>query len=252
MSAVTPGVEGVGAMVPPLPDLDLHLFREGTLRRMADCFGAVLVTGDAADGHHGAHFAVWAPNARSVSVVGDWNGWDHGADPMVPGSARRVEAVVRRGRPGHTSTSIAGTHRRHEGSRRPTRWRSAARSRRGPARWSGTSTTRGATTAGWTRRRRNDAARAPMTVYEVHSGSWRRDRLTTRAGSSATARSPRCWSSTSAALGFTHVELLPVMEHPFYGSWGYQATGLLRPHPPLRHPSGLMALVDTLHQAASA
>jgi 1,4-alpha-glucan branching enzyme len=89
---------------------------------------------------------------------------------------------------------------------------------------------------------------APWSIYEVHLGSWMREPAIT-ARRSATARSASGWPSTPGRLGFTHVELMPVLEHPFYGSWGYQVTGYFAPTGRYGTPDDLMAMIDTLHQA---
>ena len=110
----------------------------------------------------------------------------------------------------------------------------------------GRSTTTGATTTGCATRAARNALDAPMSIYEVHLGSWRR--AATAAARSATARLRTPLAEYAPRLGFTHVELMPVTEHPFYGSWGYQTTGYFAPTARYGTPQDFMYLVDTLHQ----
>jgi 1,4-alpha-glucan branching enzyme len=223
----------------------MHLFNEGTHYRAYRVFGSHLLTHE---GHAGTHFAVWAPNAGSVSVMGDFNGWSRDTHPLRPtGSTGVWEGFV-------------------PGLGRGTVYKYAVRSRNGAYlvdkadpyaihaevppntgsvvwdldyAWSD---------AEWmTTRPGRHALTAPMSIYEVHLGSWmRRPEEGYRSLSYreiATRLADHC-----ERLGFTHVELLPVTEHPFFGSWGYQTTGYFAPTSRYGTPQDFMFFVDHLHQ----
>jgi 1,4-alpha-glucan branching enzyme len=216
-------------------EVDLYLINEGRHERLWTALGAHVLP-------EGVSFAVWAPNAREVRVVGDFAGWGpydgvpmgrlgdsgvwwttavgaevgdrykyrvHGqdgvwrdkADPL----ARRAEAPPR--------TASVVDHSRYE-------W--------GDADW-------------LARRSRSDPYREPISIYEVHLGSWRENRSYLELAAELV--------DYVTGMGFTHVELLPVMEHPFGGSWGYQVTGYYAPTARFGDPDGFRALVDRLHQA---
>ncbi|HSP98532.1 MAG TPA: 1,4-alpha-glucan branching protein GlgB [Candidatus Dormibacteraeota bacterium] len=229
----------------PLTDQDLYLFNEGTHCRIYDVLGAHPRT---VDGRAGTHFAVWAPNADHVSVIGDFNHWQRGAHPLaVRGRSGIWEGFIDGVGAGaiykyHVASRFAGYKvdkadplaRRsevppHTGSivALPAHdWRDAA--------WM----------AQRAERQRIDR---PQAIYEVHLGSWQRapedpSRLLTYA-----EVAPRL-AAYARDLGFTHVELLPVMEHPFYASWGYQTTGYFAPTARYGTPEDFMAFVDVLHQ----
>jgi 1,4-alpha-glucan branching enzyme len=224
---------------------DLHLFNEGTHLRLYERLGAHVVgSGDQAS----THFAVWAPNAETVSVVGDFNAWNATRTPLAPIGSSGVWG-------GRVSGIGMGTRykyhvaSRHGGYRVDKADPFAFRTEIPPAtasivwdlgyEWNDRN---------WMRERRDRQTLArPMAVYEVHLGSWRRvpeegNRfLTYREMAPALADYAR-------RMGFTHVELLPVMEHPFYGSWGYQVTGYFAPTARFGEPQDFMYLVDVLHQ----
>ena len=232
---------------PTVGEVDLHLLGEGSHLRPWRVLGARVMRHQGADG---VAFAVWAPNARSVRVVGDWNGWDGRSHPMrclgssgiweifIPGLgpgarykyeiltqdsslllkadpyARRCEA------PPGTASIVEGVS--------SYAWGDEAWMARRAARWAGD---------------------GPVAIYEVHLGSWRRAwdgeswrKLTYR---ELAERLP----AYCQELGFTHVELMPVMAHPFEGSWGYQVTSYYAPSPTLGSPDDLRYLIDMLHQA---
>ena len=218
-----------------LGELDLHLLGEGRHERLWERLGAHLV-GDEGDG---VRFAVWAPNARGVSVVGDWNFWAEDADPLEPQGASGVWAgVAPNAREGHAyKLAVRGA----DGVARLKADPLAFRAEVPPATASIVYRSRHAwSDAAWLERRRaTDPLEVPMSAYEVHAGSWRqglgwRD-LADELGEHV------------AELGFTHVELLPVMQHPFGPSWGYQVSGYYAPHAPLGTPDDLRAFVDALH-----
>ena len=225
-----------------LTDHDIYLFREGTHAKLYEKLGCQLDAGGT-----GGLFSVWAPNAREVSVIGEWNGWRAGADPLRPrtdGSGiwqGRAEAVRR----GHTYkyriVSRIGGHTAEKAD--PFALCAELPPATGSRAWT--------LEYDWqddewmqTRARRN-ALDAPMSIYEVHLGSWRRRDnafLDYRALAHELADYVR-------DLGFTHVELMPVTEHPFYGSWGYQTTGYFAPTARYGSPQDFMYFVDHLHRS---
>ena len=226
---------------PMMTDLDIHLFREGTHARLYDCLGCHLAPGD-----KGAQFAVWAPNARAVSVIGDWNGWNAKADPLSPrpdgsGIWEGKAAGVRSGH-GYKFRieSQAGGHVAEKADP------FALLAECPPA----TASRAWALNYEWqdaqwmsTRARRN-ALDSPVSIYELHPGSWRRkDGAFLGYRELAHELAPYI-----REMGFTHVELMPVTEHPFYGSWGYQTTGYFAPTARYGTPQDFMYLVDHLHQ----
>ncbi len=217
-----------------LQDLDLHLIGEGRHERLYEKLGAHVR-------ENGVAFAVWAPNATAVSVVGDFNGWDGRANPLVQRGVSGVwEAVVENAKvgdrykyelhprgggltlradpvafaaevPPSTASVIAGNaHRWHDEA--------------------------------WLERRRASEPHAgPISIYEVHLGSW-------RVGANFRETAEQL-ADYALDLGFTHIELLPVMQHPFSGSWGYQVTGYFSPNAAWGTGDDFRAFVDTLHQA---
>ncbi len=232
---------------PSLTDLDLHLLGEGTHYRLYDKMGAHPARLSGVDGYR---FAVWAPNARRVSVVGDWNGWDGRRHPMrlhpangiwelfIPGVGHharyKFEILSASGAPlALKSDPFAFTFE-------PDTPRTAAVTSPLDRRVWGDQ-------AWMAERGRRHRLGEPLSVYEVHLGSWRRvpeegDRFL-----SYRELAPRL-ADYVTAMGFTHVELLPVMEHPFYGSWGYQTIGYYAPTRRYGEPDDFMAFVDHLHQ----
>ena len=223
-----------------LTDQDIYLFREGTHGRLFEHFGSRL----SADGS-GAHFAVWAPNAAEVSVIGDWNGWNAAANRL---RQRSDESGIWEG-------SVPGVQRGQ-----PYKYRITSRNRGysvekadpfsvlcelPPATasrvWTLDYTWKD---AAWmsTRASRNGLS-APMSTYELHVGSWRR-----KDGNFLNYRElAHALGDYLTDLGFTHVELMPITEHPFYGSWGYQTTGYFAPTARYGTPQDLMYFVDHLH-----
>jgi 1,4-alpha-glucan branching enzyme len=230
-----------------ISDADLYLFAEGRHLRVADMLGAHPLPGGA-----GTRFAVWAPNAREVSVLADSNGWTPGAAPLaVRGPSGVWEGII----PGIAAGDAYKFHiaSHHDGYRVDKADPVAIRAEHPPR----TASVVWDLDYAWgdaewmARRREASALDAPITIYELHLGSWRRvpgedDRpLTYREIAPLVAEHV-------TRLGFTHVELLPVTEHPFYGSWGYQTTGYFAPTARYGTPQDFMALVDILHQAGIA
>lgn len=230
---------------------DLYLFNEGRHVRLYQKLGAHL---GQRDGKPGARFAVWAPNAASVSVMGDFNGWSGTANPLAPsGESGIFEGFI----PGAQKGQRYVFHlvSRYDGYRIDKADPFAVHAQVPPERasvlwdldyeWGDTA---------WIEARREQhnrgSLRGPMSIYEVHLGSWRR--VPDEAGTWQRSLSYRELADSLPQyvreLGFTHVELLPVMEHPFYGSWGYQVTGYFAPTSRYGTPQDLMYLIDTLHR----
>jgi 1,4-alpha-glucan branching enzyme len=225
--------------------LDLHLFAEGQHWQLYEKLGAHLTE---VDGARGTAFHVWAPNAQRVSVVGDFNGWDGRRHPMrkllgcgvwelfIPGVSEGAHykyevkqshgAIVLKSDPfaffGQYGTSTASLVF------------DLARYQWGDGEW-------------MEKRRQVEPQRAPMSIYEVHLGSWRR-RV-------EEAHRPLSYRELADQLveyvcemGYTHLELMPVVEHPFEGSWGYQVTGYFAPTSRWGNPDELRHLIDRAHQ----
>jgi 1,4-alpha-glucan branching enzyme len=234
-----------------LTEQDIYLFREGTHFRAYEKLGAHPSEGEPAraGGAAGTHFAVWAPNAARVSVVGDFNGWRPDAHPLQQrqDSSGIWSAFV----PG---VKIGALYKYHIDSRvngytvqkadpyaffneRPPRTASVVWDL--SYEWGDSE---------WMRNRaRNNAADAPWSIYEVHMGSWRR--VPGEHNRSLSYRElAHALGDYVSEMGFTHVEFLPVMEHPFYGSWGYQVTGYFAPTSRYGTPQDFMYLVDHLHR----
>jgi 1,4-alpha-glucan branching enzyme len=228
-----------------LTDDDVYLFNEGSHLELWRKLGAHLTE---VDGVAGCHVAVWAPTAREVAVVGDHNGWDPASHPlrvrgvsgiwegfvpgMVHGTAYKYRIVHQDG----TAKDKADPYAVHT----ETPPHTASKVWDPSYDWSDGEwlATRG-------ERQRLDA---PMAVYELHLGSWRHvvDEHGERSMNYREIAQPL--ADHLDALGFTHVELLPIMEHPFYGSWGYQTTGFFAPTSRFGTPQDLKYLIDTLHQ----
>ena len=229
---------------PQLGEIDMHLFSEGNHREIGRVFGSQVVE---VDGVAGVRFAVWAPNARRVSVVGDFNGWDGRRHPMrlrfpsgvwelfiprlQPGDAYKYEILGPQGVLPLKADPVALATEHPPGTAsvvaRPLeyQWRDAD----------------------WLQRRKAlQAYDAPMSIYELHAGSWQRaddDRLYD-------------WHELAERLipyvvemGFTHIELMPIMEHPFGGSWGYQPLSQFAPSARYGTAHDFATFVDACHQA---
>ena len=218
---------------------DRYFFGEGTHSRLYDQLGCHL----RAEG--GARFAVWAPNAASVSVVGDWNGWNGDAHPLEPhedtgiwtGSVCEVEpgqAYKYRIRSRHNGYQVDKADPLAFFCEPPPATASRAWSLDytwGDGEW-------------MAKRGPRNALDAPMSIYELHLGSWQR-----RDGRFLGYRElAPLLADYMHEMGFTHVELMPVTEHPFYGSWGYQTTAYFAPTSRYGTPQDFMYLIDHLHQ----
>jgi 1,4-alpha-glucan branching enzyme len=232
---------------PLLGDVDLHLFSEGTHWQLAERLGANVVT---IDGVSGVGFAVWAPNARRVSVVGDFNAWDGRRHSMrVRHSSGVWEIFVPRLAPGERyKFEIAGP----AGELLPLKSDPLARATELPPdtasvvaphwnfRW---------TDADWMdgRAARHERS-APIAIYEVHASSWLRPK-NDPAGTLDWLALAEHLIPYASDLGFTHIELLPIMEHPFGGSWGYQPLSQFAPSARFGAPQEFAHFVDACHRA---
>ncbi|MFW6195034.1 MAG: 1,4-alpha-glucan branching protein GlgB [Chloroflexota bacterium] len=233
-------LDGAGAS--PITEDDLYLFNEGTHSRLYLKLGAHLT-------HDGAHFAVWAPNAGRVSVIGDFNGWDASANPLAP-----------RGNSGIWEGFVSGVG---QGARYKYRVESRVNDysvdKADPYAFFAEEPPATASVlwqldyewgdAEWMNgRSARHSLSSPISVYEVHLGSWI---LAPEEGNrylSYRELAPKL-ADYVRRMNYTHVELMPVMEHPFYGSWGYQTTGYFAPSSRYGTPQDFMSLVDTMHQA---
>jgi 1,4-alpha-glucan branching enzyme len=231
------------AYPPMLGELDLHLAAEGSHERLYERLGAHVVD---VEGVTGTVFAAWAPAARSVSVVGDFNSWDGRLHPMrslgasgiwelfLPGIAEgaryKYEIRTSSGELRLKADPLAFCAEMPPGTASVV-WR--AKHRFGDQRWI-------------EQRSAAEPLASPLSIYEVHLGSWRR----TLEGD---CLSYRQLADELAAyvidLGFTHLELLPVMAHPFSGSWGYQVTSYYAPTPRFGSPDDFRDFIDRLHKA---
>jgi 1,4-alpha-glucan branching enzyme len=230
---------------PLLGEIDAWLLAEGRHLRLYDVLGAHIRT---IDGVRGAGFAVWAPNARRVSVVGDFNGWDGRVHAMrlrkecgvweifIPGELAGARYKYEIAGPGGALLPLRSDPLAFASELRPANASIVVPP--SPFAWSDEA---------WLAARAGASAKAgPLSIYEVHLGSWKR----------AGARGERMLSYRTLAdelipyarkLGFTHLELLPVMEHPFDGSWGYQTTGQFAPTSRHGAPDDFRAFVDRAH-----
>jgi len=226
---------------------DVFLFKEGTHARLSEKLGAHLITHD---GVAGVHFAVWAPNATAVSVIGDFNGWDKSSQPLAmrPDDSGVWEGFVSGiGQGNCYKYHITSRDQIHQVDKAdPYGMFSEVPPRTGSRVWDLDYTWNDAEWMG--RRKAANALDAPMSIYEVHLGSWRRVPEEGNRSLSYRELAPLLVEHMRD-LGFTHVELLPVTEHPFFGSWGYQTTGYFAPTSRQGTPQDLMYLIDHLHQA---
>jgi 1,4-alpha-glucan branching enzyme len=214
-------------------ELDLHLVGEGRHERLYERLGAHVED-------EGIRFAVWAPNAGGVAVAGDWNSWREDADRLAPVGVSGIwEGIVEGAREGHRyKLAVLGA----DGVVRLKADPYAFRAEAPPA----TASIVHRSTYVWgddawlEQRHGRDPLAEPLSIYEVHAGSWRLGHGWGELAGSLV--------DYVAELGFTHVELMPVMQHPFLGSWGYQVSGYYAPQEAWGPPDDLKALVDALHQ----
>jgi 1,4-alpha-glucan branching enzyme len=238
--------EDVYSFGPLLRDLDIYLFNEGNHREMARVFGAQLMRHEGVDG---VGFSVWAPNARRVSVVGNFNGWDGRRHPMrLRHGSGLWELFIPRLAAGEVYKYEILSHRGLE----PLKSDPLALATELPP---ATGSVVAQLDFVWhddewmARRQRLQQYDRPLSIYEVHAGSWRRD------GDGDDQRALG-WSELGERLipyvvdmGFTHIELLPITEHPFGGSWGYQPLALFAPTARYGSPHEFAAFIDACHRA---
>ena len=228
-----------------LSEDDLYLFNEGSHLRLYEKLGSHPVC---RDGHDGTYFSVWAPNAQQVYLTGDFNGWQKRGSRLAPrGDSGIWEGFV----PGLSQGALYKYHiessvRRYRVDKAdPFAFRCETPPKTASVVWDLSYTWEDRQ---WMDRRREaNGLQAPISIYELHPGSWMRlpeehDRYL-----SYRELAPRLVDYVNK-MGFTHVELMPVMEHPFYGSWGYQVTGYFAPTSRYGTPQDLMYLVDYLHR----
>lgn len=229
---------------PTVSENDLHLFGEGNHLRLYEAMGARCLT---LDGVSGVAFAVWGPSARRMSVVGDFNGWDGRRHPMRQLGSSGVWEIfipgVREGAlyqfemldaQGHikVNTDPMGAAFEMPPQRAAVVWDTRKFA------W---------TDEAWMeRRRQTNALRSPMSIYELHVGSWKKKSVSESLGYRELAES---LIEYLRSTGFTHVELMPVAEHAFYPSWGYQVTGFYAPTRRYGTPDDLQYLINALHEA---
>lgn len=224
---------------------DLYLFNEGSHLRLYDVLGAQLID---RDGLRGVHFAVWAPSADYVSVIADFNDWNNAAHPLKPRETSGIwEGFIPGVAPGacykyyiSNSSGFRGEKADPFGFRHEVPPCTASIVWHLDYEWGDTE---------WmTHRATRNATAAPQSIYEMHFGSWKR----------VWEENGRSLSYREAAdqlaeylnhMGFTHVEFMPLTEHPFAGSWGYQTTGYFAPTSRYGTPQDLMVLIDVLHRA---
>ena len=231
--------------MPTLGELDLHLINEGSHERLWEVLGA---HPRELDGTPGVAFAVWAPNARGVRVVGDFDRWDGRLFPMRSLGASGVwELFVPRIAAGELyKYEVLGADGKLRVKADPFSFSQQVRPETASRVWE-IGSDDGWTDAAWMAARPGrDQYREPMAIYEVHLGSWMRNADGSWLGyrEAAERLAEHCHR-----FGFTHVELLPVAEHPFDGSWGYQVTGYYAPTARFGTPDDFRAMVDKLHNA---
>ncbi|HCC47639.1 MAG TPA: 1,4-alpha-glucan branching enzyme [Elusimicrobia bacterium] len=227
-----------------LSDQDLYLFNEGNHLRLYDKLGAHLA---AVDGVEGTHFAVWAPNARQVFVIGDFNGWNKTQNQLHQRAASGIwEGFIPGVKAGQNYKYFIISNFNNFSAEKADPM--AFSSEEAPKTASVVATLDYEWSDGeWMKERGSKVnLKSPVSIYELHLGSWRRrgDNL------------PLTYRELAEQLpgymkymGFSHVEMMPVTEHPFYGSWGYQTTGYFAPTSRYGTPQDFMFLVDSLHQA---
>ncbi len=239
-SGATREIEDPYRFPPWLTDFELHLHAEGNYYQSYEKLGAHLRE---VNGIAGVNFAVWAPNAQRVSVIGDFNRWDGRRHPMRqrPGGIWEI-FLPNQGENSIYKYEVKSLYRGHQEQKAdPYAFASEKPPKSASVvcdidryRWDDQE---------WMRRRAaTDWLRSPISVYEVHLGSWMRSVMTY--GELADRLIPYVLD-----MGYTHIELLPVMEHPFDASWGYQVTGYFAPTARYGSPLEFMEFVDRCHQA---
>jgi len=229
-----------------LTDDDLHLFNEGNHFRLYEKLGAHVVE---VGGISGVYFAVWAPNAEKVHVIGDFNGWNRGTHPLSP---KQQSGIWEGFLPGVKNGDIYkySIQSNHNGINTekadPFSFYNEVSPNSGSIVWDSSYQWHDKNWVSQERKRLNSFNIA-VSIYEVHLGSWMR--VPEEGGRMLTYRELALkLTEYVLEMGFTHVEFLPVMEHPFYGSWGYQCTSYFAPTSRHGSPREFMVLVDHLHK----
>ncbi len=230
-----------------LTEYDIYLFREGTHATLYEKLGAHPMT---VEGIHGTLFAVWAPNAKAVSVIGDFNCWNSASHPLRP---REDQSGIWEGF--IPSVSKGALYKYHIHSH----YNDYHVEKGDPFALCCETPPKTASIVwkldysfkddDWKQNlSKHNSLASPMSIYEVHLGSWRR---VPEEGNRSLSYLELAYVLPAyiKEMGFTHVEFMPIMEHPFYGSWGYQVTGYFAPTHRYGNPEDLMFLVDRLHQA---
>ena len=232
------------SFLPTLGESDLYLFGKGDERKIFDKLGAQLCT---IDGVHGTSFAVWAPNAQRVSVVGDFNNWDGRFHSMRMLGASGVWEIFIPGvgQGAHYKFEIRDAHGHIKLNTDPFGFFFEVAPKQAAIVWD-TKNFSWSDAAWLKQRKERDALRSPMSVYEMHVGSWQK-KTATESWSYRELAQPLVEYVTK--MGFTHVEFMPVAEHAFYPSWGYQVTGFYAPTSRFGTPDDFQFLVNALHQA---
>ncbi|MEW6534427.1 MAG: 1,4-alpha-glucan branching protein GlgB [Candidatus Auribacterota bacterium] len=226
-------------------EYDIHLFREGSHFNLYTKFGSHTMT---VDGTEGTYFAVWAPNAKHVYVMGDFNKWKKTSHPLAvrwdsSGIWEGFIPGLKKGtRYKYNIISHHNNYKVDKGDPYAVFWEispnTASRVWDLEYEWND---------AEWMKKRRHyNSLHAPQSIYEVHLGSWRR--VPDDNGFLSYRDMAPYLVQHVKKMGFTHVEFLPVMEHPFYGSWGYQCVGYFAPTSRFGTPQDFMYLIDYLHQ----
>ena len=232
------------SFLPTLGELDVHLAGEG---RHEELYARLGAHPRVVDGIAGVSFAVWAPNARSVSVVGDFNGWDGRLHPMRSLGASGIWELfvpdLRSGVKYKFELRTSGGKLRVKAD--PLAFRTELPPRNASVVFESAYEWQD---ADWLDRRPADPLARPVSIYEVHLGSWRLNPLEGNRPLTYAELGEELAEYVSS-LGFTHVELLPVMEHPYAPSWGYQVTGYFAPTARFGSPDDFRAFVDRLHAA---
>ena len=228
-------------------DLDLHLFNEGRFYRNYAKLGA---HPGQSQGRRGVWFAVWAPNADAVSVIGDFNSWDRRAHPLrCLASSGIWEGFIAGLRPGALYKYCIRSRESGRSVEKADPFAFAAELRpRTASRVCDLETWRWQDDRWMRERAARNNREAPISIYEVHAGSWMRVPEQDGRPLSYRESAPEL-AAYAREMGFTHVELLPLTEHPFDGSWGYQTLGYFAATARFGPPEDLMFFVDTLHRA---
>jgi 1,4-alpha-glucan branching enzyme len=236
-------IEDAYRFPPQLSSFELHLHGEGTNYESYRTLGAHLVE---SEGVRGVRFAVWAPNARVVSIVGDHNSWDRTRHPMRMRDGGIWEIFIPGiGEGAHYKYDVFGANGRTQDKCDPYGFFAEVPPRTASIVWK--LTNHSWEDGEWMKQRAaHNILAQPVSIYEVHLESWLKGPLETRSSYVELADRLAAYASH---MGFTHLELMPVMEHPYIGSWGYQVTGYYAPTSRFGTPDEFRAFVDRCHQA---